>query len=248
MKPLGNAPAIRSGMVLAAGEGRRMRPVTETLPKPLIPILGRPLLDHALDKLEAAGVDTLVVNAFYLADRIVDHCATRPGKPITLSRETEKLETGGGVAQALPLLGDSPFFALNGDNLIIDGPRPALDRMAEAFDPTRMDALLMLHPLAWAHGYAGQGDFHMDQDGRLTRRSGAEVTSFVFTGVQILTPGLFTDLPDAPWSLNRIYDRAIERERLFGIAHDGEWFHVSRPDDIAATEERVSSTFVNFFC
>jgi len=238
---------IAAGMVLAAGEGRRMRPVSDTVPKPLIEIAGRTLLDHALDKLEAAGIGRLVVNAHHLAARIEAHCAGRAGTPVTVSREPEKLETGGGVALALPLLGDGPFFVLNGDNLILDGPRPALDRLEAAFDPARMDALLLLHPIARAHGYVGQGDFAMDQSGRLSRRCGSEIAPFVFTGVQILSPSLFADPPDPPWSLNHVYDRAAATGRLYGLAHDGAWYHVSRPEDIAATEEAMGAGVLDLF-
>lgn len=236
---------ISSGMVLAAGEGRRMRPITERLPKPLISIAGKPLLDHALEKLNASGVDNQIVNCFYLGDQIKNHCADRK---VVISEEHEKLETGGGVAQALPLLGSEPFFVLNGDNLTLDGPRPALDRLRATFDPDRMDALLLVHPIAQAHGYVGQGDFNLDQAGRLTRRGTAHVSAFVFTGVQILKPDIFQGHPAGSWSLNWVYDRAADRERLYGLVHDGAWFHVSQPDDIQQTEAILASNFLNLFC
>ena len=237
-----------TGMVLAAGEGKRMRPLTLEKPKPLIQISGKTLLDYALDAYAKAGTRSLVVNAHYLGDQIEAHCKSRTDLSIQVSHEVEKLETGGGVRQALPLLGENPFFVTNGDSLIFDGPELALSRLKRMFDPAVMDALLLVHPISKAHGYQGQGDFFMDQAGRLSRRGRAGVAPFVFTGTQVLSPSLFSNTPPPPWSLNHVYDRALAQNRLFGLAHDGDWFHVSTPTDIAPTEEAINSDFLNLFC
>ena len=228
--------APRHAMVLAAGLGLRMRPITDKLPKPLVPVLNRTLLDRTLDRLEEAGVREAVVNVHHLGEMIERHLRDRRAPRITLSVEETRLETGGGVAKALPLLGDTPFVVANGDVLWLDGPRPALDRLAAAWDDERMDALLLLHPTAEAFGYRGDGDFLMDPEGRLVRRPQREIAPYLFAGVQILHPRLFEDQPAGSFSLNLLYDRAIERGRLFGVLHDGEWFHVGTPEDLAVAE------------
>jgi len=226
-------------MVLAAGFGKRMLPLTEKTPKPLLEVGGRAMLDRALDKAANAGVTKAVVNSHYLADRIADHVNGRlaegAGPDIMVSHEAEILETGGGVLKALDALGDDPFFVLNSDTVWDDGPTPALIRMAAAWDPARMDALLLLHPTVAAFGYGGKGDFHMDVEGRLLRRSENEIAPFVFTGNQILNPALFDGLSPGRFSLNTVYDRALETERLFGIRHDGAWYHVGTPDSLDRT-------------
>lgn len=238
VKPARKAP-LNTAMVLAAGFGKRMLPLTEETPKPLLEVGGRAMLDRTLDKAAAAGVTKAVVNSHYLAERIAAHVQSRikahPTPGIVVSHEEAILETGGGVLKALDELGDDPFFVLNSDTVWDDGPTPALSRMAAAWDPARMDALLLLHPTVAAFGYGGRGDFHMDVEGRLLRRGEGEIAPFVFTGNQILNPALFDGLSPGRFSLNTVYDRALEAERLFGIRHDGAWYHVGTPDSLDRT-------------
>lgn len=229
----------RTAMVLAAGFGKRMRPLTDTIPKPLLAVGGRTMLDRALDKAANAGVKKAVVNAHYLADKIADHVAGRTSPAIVVCHEKDILETGGGVLNALDDLGAAPFYVLNSDTVWDDGPTPALDRMAAAWDPARMDALLLLQPTVAAFGYGGKGDFHMDVEGRLTRRAENDIAPFVFTGNQILNPALFDGRTPGRFSLNAVYDRALETERLYGIRHDGAWYHVGTPDSL----QRVNAIF-----
>lgn len=223
-------------MVLAAGLGERMRPITLTTPKPLIVLAGRTMLDRAIDALAEQGVEQVVVNAHHLADVVARHLAGRSRPPIRLSIETERLETGGGVRNALPLLGVEPFFVINGDILWRDGPQPTLADLADAWDGERMDALLLLHPVSSALGYAGPGDFRREGDGRLIRRAADERAPYLFAGLQILHPRLFAGAPDGAFSLNRLYDRAIGRGRLYGVEHRGRWCHVGTPADIPIAE------------
>ncbi|MDP6882690.1 MAG: nucleotidyltransferase family protein [Rhodospirillales bacterium] len=227
-------------MVLAAGLGLRLRPITETLPKPLVEVGGRALLDRILDRLVEAGVEKVTVNLHHLGSAIEAHLAPRLKPPIEFSPEAELLETGGGVAKALPRLGEGPFWVTNGDVLWLDGPKPALRRLAGAWDDARMDALLLLHETVNAYGYQGRGDFLADPLGRLTRRPECEVAPFLFTGVQILHPRLFADAPTGPFSLNRLYDEAIEKGRLYGVVHDGEWFHVGTQEGLAEAQAYLS--------
>jgi len=226
----------RRGVALAAGLGLRMRPITEHTPKPLIAIDGRTLLDRAIDRLEEAGVEGVVVNTHHLGAMIERHVAGRPSPRIELSPEDALLETGGGVARALPMLGDDPFFVVNADVLWLNGPHPALTMMAAAWNETAMDGLLMVHPTVEASGYDGVGDFTMDPDGRLHRREERHVAPHLFTGIQILHPRLFDGAPEGAFSLNVLYDRAIEAGRLFGVLHDGKWFHIGTPDGLAVAE------------
>jgi MurNAc alpha-1-phosphate uridylyltransferase len=227
-----------AAMVLAAGLGKRMRPLTATRPKPLIEVAGATLLDHALARLAIARVPRAVVNVHYMADQVEAHVARRPaGLEIRISNERPQLlETGGGVARALPLLDADPFFVLNSDNFWIDGVAPTLAGLAAKWEPTRMDALLLLVPLARAHGYEGSGDFHMDESGRLRRRAECRVAPYVFSGVQILARSLFDGVAVEPFSLNRLYDQALAQGRLYGALHSGLWFHVGTPEAIAETE------------
>lgn len=227
------------GMVLAAGLGLRMRPITLTIPKPLVSVAGRTMLDRALDHLAMAGAAHLVVNTHWLPERIQTHLAGRPG--ITLSPETELLETGGGVARALPLLGDAPFYVVNSDIIWTDGAIPALARLAEAWDDDRMDALLLLVPTARAIGYDGAGDFFVDSTGVPRRRRAPEVAPTLFSGVQILHPRLFDGCPSGKFSLNVLYDRALEEGRLFGLVHDGRWYHVGTPKALPEVEAALVS-------
>jgi MurNAc alpha-1-phosphate uridylyltransferase len=224
-------------MVLAAGFGVRMRPLTDRMPKPLVRVAGRALLDHVLDKLAAAGVGDAVVNVHYLPDQIIDHVAPRTRPRVIISDErNEVLGTGGGVVKALPLLGHAPFFHVNADTLWIDGVRPNLARLAEAFDPARMDILLLMAPTTSSIGYFGRGDYSMLPDGALRKRREHQVVPFVYAGAAIMSPLLFDDAPAGEFSLTRMFDRANERERLFGLRLDGVWMHVGTPDAVHAAE------------
>ena len=236
MSRAGPSPVPRHGMALAAGLGVRMRPITEHTPKPLIAIDGRTLLDRAIDRLEEAGVEEIVVNTHHLGAMIERHLAGRPSPKIQVSPEESLLETGGGVARALPMLGTGPFFVVNVDVLWLNGPHPVLSMMAAAWDDATMDGLLLVHPTVEAHGYDGVGDFTMDPDGRLYRREERQIAPHLFTGIQILHPRLFNGAPDGPFSLNVLYNRAMEAGRLYGILHDGKWFHIGTPDGLAVAE------------
>jgi MurNAc alpha-1-phosphate uridylyltransferase len=227
-------------MVLAAGLGTRMRPLTDTTPKPLVKVEGHPLLDHVLDRLADAGVETAVVNVHYLADQIVRHVADRQRPRVVISDERNAiLGTGGGVVKALAQLGDAPFYHINSDTIWIEGPRPNLMRLAEAFDPATMDALLLLAPTATSIGYDGRGDFVMGTDGRLKPRPEREVVPFVYAGAAILSPAMFKDAPAGEFSLTRLFNKAADAGRLFGLRLDGTWMHVGTPDAIAAAEAAI---------
>ena len=226
-------------MVLAAGLGERMRPITDTLPKPLIELRGRTLLDSILDRVEAAGVPEAVINLHHLGEMIEARLVPRERPRVSFSHEETRLETGGGVRKALSLLGADAFFVINGDVCWLDGHTPALERLAAAWDDEEMDALLLLHPTAFAVGYAGVGDFVLAPDGRMRRRRESEVSPFVFTGIQILHPRLFEDAPEEPFSLNLIYDKAGAAERLWGLRHDGEWFHIGTPEGLRDVEDAL---------
>lgn len=230
-----------TAMLLAAGLGTRMRPLSGAVPKPLLEIGGRTMLDRTLDKAVEAGVTRAVVNTHHLAAQVERQLKNRAAPEIAVSHEPEILDTGGGVLNALGLLGDAPFFVLNSDTVWEDGPTPALRRLASAWDPEAMDVLLLVHPTVAATGYAGDGDFFMDIEGRLVRRGETEIAPFVFTGSQILSPAAFDGLEPGAFSLNRVYDRALERGRLFGIRHDGAWHHVGTPDGF----ERVSRLYAH---
>ena len=234
--------APRAAMVLAAGRGERMRPLTDRMPKPMIPVAGRPLIDHVLDRLAAAGVERAVVNVHYLADQIERHVVSRSKPRITISDERDQLlDTGGGVVKALPALGRDPFFHLNSDTIWIDGPTPNLRRLAETFDPANMDALLLLAPTAGSTGYSGQGDFAMTADRRLHRRPKGEVVPHVYAGAAVLTPALFTGAPSGAFSLTRLFDRAAAAGRLHGLQLEGTWMHVGTPDAIPQAEAAIAA-------
>jgi MurNAc alpha-1-phosphate uridylyltransferase len=225
-------------MILAAGLGVRMRPLTDHMPKPLVRVAGRPLLDHVLDKLAAAGVGEAIVNVHYLPDQIIDHVAARRRPRVIISDERNQvLGTGGGVVKALPLLGREPFFHVNADTLWIDGVQPNLARLAQAFDPARMDILLLMAPTTSSIGYGGRGDYAMLPDGALRKRREHQVVPFVYAGAAIMSPSLFTAAPAGEFSLTRMFDHANEQERLFGLRLDGVWMHVGTPDAIHAAEE-----------
>jgi MurNAc alpha-1-phosphate uridylyltransferase len=234
---------IATAMVLAAGLGKRMRPITATIPKPLVEIGGRAMIDHALDRLVEAGVGRAVVNVHYLADLLEAHLRRRERPAIVISDERERLlETGGGIVKALPLIGSRPFLLLNSDSLWIEGPRSNIARMMEAWDPSAMDILLLLASTATSLGYDGRGDFVMDPFGRLRRRREREITPFVYAGVAILQPGLFRDVPEGSFSLNVLFDRAERAGRLHGLRLDGQWLHVGTPDAVAMANERIATS------
>jgi MurNAc alpha-1-phosphate uridylyltransferase len=228
-----------TAMVLAAGLGERMRPLTLRMPKPLVPIAGRPLIDHVLGRLAAAGVETAVVNVHYLPDQLEAHLANRRGLPPKTVVSDERgvlLDTGGGTKRALPLLGRGPFFIHNADSVWSEGASPALSRMLKKWNPAAMDCLLLLAPAATSIGYAARGDFSMTGDGRLTRRGPDEVVPFAFAGVSLCDEGLFKDAPDGRFSLNTLWDRSLAKGRLYGIRLDGRWMHVGTPDALAEAE------------
>jgi MurNAc alpha-1-phosphate uridylyltransferase len=230
----------RTAMVLAAGLGERMRPLTDKLPKPLVAVAGKPLLDHVLDRLADQGVERAVVNVHYLADLIENHLAARKAPQIVISDERATLlNTGGGVVKALPKIGTEPFFHINSDTIWIDGVRPNLERLAEAFDPDAMDALLLLAASNDSIGYAGQGDFMMAADGRLKKRPERETAPFVYAGAALLRPELFKDAPDGAFSLTKLFDRAAETGRLHGLRLEGVWMHVGTPGAIAEAEAAI---------
>jgi len=232
------AEVPRTAMIMAAGLGKRMRPLTASRPKPLIEVNGKPLLDHVLEKLRVAGVSKIVVNVHYLADALEAHLLSRDhGLEIVISDERDLLmETGGGLVRAAPLIDSDPFLALNSDNLWIDGPADTLRLLASQWDDARMDALLLLVPQARALNHKGMGDFHMDRAGRIRRRDKSRVAPFVFTGIQIVSKRLLRDSPEGPFSTNILWDRAIAEGRCFGAVHQGLWFDVGTPQSIQLTE------------
>ena len=232
----------RTAMVLAAGLGERMRPLTDRLPKPLVRVGGKALLDHVLDRLAAAGIERAVVNVHYLADQIERHVAGRTKPQIAISDERSALlDTGGGVVKALDKLGREPFIHVNSDTIWIDGARPNLQRLAQAFEPATMDAMLLLAPIASSIGYAGRGDFSMHADGRLVRRGDNQVAPFVYAGAALLHPALFTNSPAGAFALTRLFDRAAAAGRLHGLHLEGVWMHVGTPDAIAQAEAAMAA-------
>ncbi len=232
----------KSAIVLAAGLGTRMRPYNGHIPKPLVAVGGKSLIDYGLDRLAEAGVESTVVNVHHLADAVERHLASRKKPRIVISDERgELLGTGGGIAKALPKLGDQPFFLVNSDTLWLDGVKPNFTRLADAFDATAMDALLLLAPTAGSLGYEGRGDYAMLPDGRLRRRSGDEVVPFVYAGAAILSPALFADAPGGSFSLTLLFDRAGARGRLFGLPLEGTWMHVGTPEAVAAAEAALAA-------
>ena len=231
-----------SAMVMAAGLGKRMRPLTATRPKPLIEVNGKPLIDHVLDRLEAAGVRQAVVNVHYLADSLEAHLAARSRGTLDIRISDERallLETGGGLMRALPLIDSDPFFAINSDNYWVDGPSDTLRLLASHWDDSAMDALLLLVPHARAFNHRGLGDFHMDRFGRLRRRGRSKVAPYVFTGIQLLSKRLLKDAPEGPFSTNLFWNRAIADGRCYGAVHQGLWFDVGTPSAIRATESAL---------
>lgn len=227
----------RAGMVLAAGLATRMRPLTDNTAKPLLELVGRSLLDHALDRLAQMGVERAVVNAHWHADRVAAHLAARTKPPRTiLRREDNLLETGGGVRAALDVLGPDPFYVINGDAFWTNGPHPALARLAEVFDPASMDGVLLLHRGFQVQGDVGLGDFALDKLGLPRRRGEREVVPYIFAGTQLIAPALLAGTPEGKFSMNLAWDRALAAGRLRAIVHDGLWFHLSTPQDLAEAE------------
>lgn len=231
-----------TAMVLAAGLGKRMRPLTDHVPKPLIEVAGKPIIGHVFDRLREGGIARAVVNVHYLPEQVERWAAAQAAPTVMISDERERLlDTGGGVAKALGLLGTDPFFVLNGDSFWVDGGAPALDRLREAWGRLDTDCLLLLMPLARAVGYDGEGDFDLDAQGRVARRVPGRRAGFVFAGCYIASPRLFADAPGGAFSTNLLWDRAIARGRLHGLAHDGLWLHVGTPGAIGLAERALAS-------
>lgn len=230
-----------TAMVLAAGLGTRMRPLTLRTPKPLLEVGGKAMLDHALDKLAAVGIARAVVNTFYLPEQIEQHLADRKDIEIVISRETELLDTGGGIKNALHHFGGQPFFALNADLPWMDGPKPSLQRMQDAWNGDTMDALLLLMPTKKARGFASGGDFMLGKDGSVRRKGLSKPLPHVWISAQILKPALFAAVPDTIFSSNRIWDSAEEHGRLYGIEHDGSCYHVGTPEDLQKANALLAS-------
>ena len=230
-----------SAMILAAGLGTRMRPLTDTCPKPLIKVAGRATIDHTLDRVRAAGVRNLVVNMHHLADQIADWARRQTKPSVTLSDERDLLlDTGGGVAKALPHLGDQPFFVFNSDSFWVDGPVPALDRLRQAWNADEMDCLLLVAEMTNAIGFDGPGDFTLDDDGHLNRREESHVAPFVYAGCYLASPAMFADAPDGAFSMNVLWNRALQQGRLFGLRHDSMWLHVGTPEAIGEVENELT--------
>jgi MurNAc alpha-1-phosphate uridylyltransferase len=236
MKPLVSDTA----MVMAAGLGTRMRPLTETLPKPMVQVAGKPLIDHALDRLAEAGIARAVVNVHHFPEAVEAHLSSRAAPQVSISDERALLlETGGGMVRAQTQLPD-PFYCVNSDNIWIDGPKDAFRELSDAWDPARMDALLLLVAHSGARNFGGKGDFHMDGRGRLSRRRSGRIAPFVFTGIQLVAKRLLRDAPEGPFSTNVLWDRAIAEGRLYGAAFTGQWFEVGNPEAIAPTEAALA--------
>ena len=242
IRPKIATPVPATAMVMAAGLGKRMRPLTDDRPKPMVELAGKPLIDHVLDRLRTAGVTRLVVNVHYLPDILEAHLAANAsGFELTISDERDLLlETGGGMVKAQGMIGDDPFLVVNSDNYWVDGPTDALRLLASHWDAEQMDALLLLVPHARAGNHRGQGDFHMAADGTLRRRGKDRVAPFVYTGIQIVAKRLLRDAPEGPFSTNILWDRAIAEGRCFGAVHQGQWYDVGTPQSITATEAALA--------
>jgi MurNAc alpha-1-phosphate uridylyltransferase len=241
LRPEIDAKVPDTAMVLAAGLGKRMRPLTATRPKPLVEVAGKTLMDHVLDRLRAAGVGKIVVNVHYLPEALEAHLKSRASDfDVKISDERKQLlETGGGMVHALPQIGADPFLVVNSDNYWVDGPADTIHLLASLWRDDQMDALLLLVPLARAGNHGGQGDFHMEADGRLVRREKAKVAPFVYTGIQMVSKRLLREAPEGPFSTNILWDRAIAEGRCFGAVHQGLWFDVGNPAAIKATERAL---------
>lgn len=226
-----------TAMLLAAGLGTRMRPLTNDRPKPLVKVGGKALIDWTLDQLAAAGVARAIVNVHHFAPMLAQHVITRSAPVTLISDESERLlDTGGGIVKALPMLGNTPFFVFNCDAIIKDGRIPMLNRLADAWDPAKLDVLMLVHPRKTAHGFDGAGDFFVDADGLMTRRGDAIEAPYVYAGAYIVHPRLLDDEPALPFSMNKIWDRAISRGRMRALVHDGAWYHVGTSQAVGETE------------
>lgn len=233
-------PKPTTAFVLAAGLGTRMRPLTDAMPKPLVPLAGRALIDHVLDRLAAAGISKAVVNVHYLADQIESHLTSRTSPQIVISDERGSLlETGGGVVRALPLLGSAPFLIHNSDSVWIEDGVSNLSRLLDAWNEVRMDSIMLLARTSTSLGYDGRGDFHLGTDGRLVRRTQNEAAPYVFAGVSVIHPCMFKGEAERPFSLNRVWDRAIGAGRLYGIVLDGLWMHAGDPQALTDAEAAI---------
>jgi N-acetyl-alpha-D-muramate 1-phosphate uridylyltransferase len=233
----------RRAMVLAAGLGTRMRPLTNHIPKPLVNVHGKPLIDHVIDRLAGAGVELVVVNVHHHAGLLREHLAKRRDVEIRISDESDRvLGSGGGIFKALSLFDGAPFFVHNADSIWVEGYGQALARMMVRWNAEEMDALLLVASLVNAIGYEGSGDFLMDADGRLSRVPEQRLSPFAFPGVQIVHPRFFEGCSAGDFSINPLWDRAIARGRLFGMRLDGVWMHVGTPDALAQTEEYLADT------
>jgi len=241
LRPEIEAKVPDTAFVMAAGLGKRMRPLTATRPKPLVEVAGKALIDHVLDRLRAAGVSKIVVNVHYLPDALEAHLKSRASDlEVSISDERAQLmETGGGLVQAEHLIEADPFLVVNSDNYWVDGPADTLHLLASLWREEDMDALLLLVPQASASNHGGQGDFHMKADGRLVRRAKGKVAPFVFTGIQLVSKRLLREAPDGPFSTNVLWDRAIAEGRCFGAVHQGLWFDVGNPAAIKSTERAL---------
>lgn len=235
-----SALASDTAMVMAAGLGKRMRPLTATMPKPLVRVAGKPLIDHTLDRLAEAGIARAVVNVHYLADALEAHVAERKSPAVEISDEREELlETGGGMIKAQGRLPD-PFFCLNSDNIWLDGPRDAFADLSNRWDADAMDALLLVVPHKRAGNFSGPGDFHLDGAGGVTRRKPGRIAPFIYTGIQLISHRLLRDAPDGKFSTNILWNRAIEEGRLFGLPFTGDWFEVGTPEAVRLTEAALA--------
>lgn len=234
--------ASDTAMVMAAGLGKRMRPLTAAQPKPLVRVAGKALIDYSLDHLAEAGIAKAVVNVHYLGDALEAHLAQRKTPAVAISDERALLlETGGGMVKAQALLPD-PFFCLNSDNIWLDGPRNAFRELSDAWDPARMDAMLLVVSHSRAHNYDGKGDFHLDPEGRISRRRSGRIAPYIYTGIQLVSQRLLREAPEGAFSTNLLWQRAIDEGRLFGLVHTGEWFEVGTPQAIAPTEAWLKRT------
>lgn len=227
--------ALTTAMIFAAGRGSRMKHLSENCPKPMLEVSGRSIIKRLIDELPAAGITDVVVNLNYMGETMHDHLASIQNPKLHFSWEDELLETGGGALKALPMIGSEPFWALNGDMLWHDGEAPMLERMKQAWDPEKMDILLLLHPKEKVPGFDGNGDYHIDEDGRITRTMGEEA-AFVFAGARIAHPRIFDGVNETRFSFLKLFDKAQKEGRLYGLVHDGEWYHISNPEMLAATE------------
>jgi MurNAc alpha-1-phosphate uridylyltransferase len=224
-------------MILAAGLGTRMRPITNTIPKPMVKFMGKPMIEYGIEALQSYGISEFVINLHHLGDVIKQHFSDS-SLQIDFSEESDRLETGGGVKKALPLLGKKPFFVINGDIIWqdLDGTIPALDKLSYAFDENKMDVLLLLQPTDNAFGYSGNGDFFINGDRTLSRRGNAPSSPYMFAGIQIISPHVFDNITEEAFSLNVIYDKAMEQGRLYGEISEGDWYHIGTPEAIEQAE------------